>query len=159
MGGGPTAEFKSWVGKVLPEESKWGKMASMADLAKTIQTKLAPTMRAAGSGATSDMEMKAYMFAIPTLSNTENGRALMAKYANRISDRANARAQIVNDIEMSGRLPTPNEINRRMKEEIGGDSFFDKADRAYFGIKPEKNPAASSGGQGTVDKTNPLLRR
>lgn len=140
MGGGPTAEFKAAVGKYLPAGSEWGKVASMSELANTVQTKLAPQMRAAGSGATSDFEMKAYMATIPTLATTEQGRELLGKYAQRISDRAQARAEIVNDIEQEGKLPTPAAISARMKMRLK-DAFFDEGDKAFFGIGG-KNKAA-----------------
>jgi hypothetical protein len=153
MGGGPVAEFKAWAGKVMPGDSEWGKMASMNDLAKTIQVKLAPTMRAAGSGATSDFEMKAFMAAIPSLSTTEKGRSLMARYAQKIAERAQIRAEIVNEIEQSGSLPTPRQISDRMKARLG-DRFFDDKDKAFFGIqaapqqqaRPAPAKPASSGG-------------
>jgi hypothetical protein len=152
MGGGPVAEFKAWAGKVMPGDSEWGKMASMNDLAKTIQVKLAPTMRAAGSGATSDFEMKAFMAAIPSLSTTEKGRSLMARYAQKIAERAQIRAEIVNEIEQSGSLPTPRQIADRMKARLG-DRFFDDKDKAFFGIqaapqqaRPAPAKPASSGG-------------
>lgn len=140
MGGGPVAQFKSWVGTVMPPGTEWANMASMGELAKTVQTKLAPTMRAAGSGATSDFEMKAYMAAIPTLATTEKGRELMAKYANRVAERAQVRAEIVNDIEQSGRLPTPAIIAAEMRKRLG-DKFFDDADRQYFKLSPQKPSA------------------
>jgi hypothetical protein len=113
----------------------------MNDLAKTIQVKLAPTMRAAGSGATSDFEMKAFMAAIPSLATTEQGRTLMSRYSQKIANRAQIRAEIVNEIEQSGRLPTPREISDRMKARVG-DSFFDAQDRAFFGMKgaPAQRP-------------------
>ena len=134
MGGGPIAQFKAWAGQFLPAGSDWGRINSMSELANTIQAKLAPQMRAAGSGSTSDMEMKSFMRAIPTLQTSERGRELMAKYSRRIADRAQVRAEIVNDIEGKGRLPTPAEISAKMKARIG-DVFFDAADREYFGIK------------------------
>ncbi len=140
MGGGPVAQFKAWAGTVMPPGTEWANMASMGELAKTVQTKLAPTMRMAGSGATSDFEMKAYMAAIPTLATTEKGRELMAKYANRTAERAQIRAEIVNDIEQSGRLPTPAVIASEMRRKIG-DKFFDDADRRYFKLSPQKPSA------------------
>lgn len=144
MGGGPVAEFKAWAGQYFPAESDWGKMASMNDLAKTVQTKLAPTMRVAGSGATSDFEMKAYMRAIPTLTNTEKGRELMSKYASRMAERAQIRAEIVNDIEAEGRLPTPREIDQKMAARVG-NGFFDAQDRAFFNMKQPAQTTAPAG--------------
>jgi hypothetical protein len=151
MGGGPVAEFKAWAGKIMPGDSEWGKMASMNDLAKTIQVKLAPTMRAAGSGATSDFEMKAFMAAIPSLATTEKGRTLMARYSQKIAERAQIRAEIVNEIEQSGRLPTPKEISDRMKARVG-DRFFDDQDRSFFGMKSNapQRPAQARQAQPTT---------
>jgi len=164
MGGGPVAEFKAWAGQVMPAGTEWSNMASMNDLAKTVQTKLAPTMRVAGSGATSDFEMKAFMAAIPSLSSTEQGRSLMAKYAKRVSERAQIRAEVINDIEQSGRLPTPREIAERMQSRVG-KTFFDSADRAYFKMKPASTqpaaqPAAQQAApQSGVRKYNPATGR
>lgn len=134
MGGGPVGQFKAWAGQFLPAESEWGRVSSMSELASTIQAKLAPSMRAAGSGATSDMEMKMYLRAVPTIATTEPGRELMLKYAKRVSDRAQIRAEVVNEIEAAGRLPSPEEIRRKMRDRVG-DRFFDEADKAYFGLK------------------------
>ena len=131
MGGGPVAEFKAWAGRYMPAGTEWANMASMGELAKTVQAKLAPTMRAAGSGATSDFEMKSFMAAIPTLTTTEEGRELMNKYAQRVADRAQIRAEVINEIERSGRLPTPKEIGDKMRARLG-DQFFDAQDRARF---------------------------
>jgi hypothetical protein len=65
----------------------------------------------------------------------------MSRYAQKIADRAQIRAEIVNDIEQSGRLPTPKEISDRMKARVG-DRFFDGQDRAFFGMKgaPAQRP-------------------
>lgn len=149
MGGGPVAQLKAWVGKVMPPGTDWAKMANMADLAHTVQTKLSPTMRIAGSGATSDFEMRAYMQSIPTLATTEQGRSLLAKYASRVSDRAQTRAEIVNEIEQLGKIPTPAEISREMKRRVP-DRFFDDADRAFFGMKAQ--PAQSQSGGWGIQK-------
>lgn len=142
MGGGPVAEFKAWAGQYAPAGTEWGKIASMQELASTVQAKIAPAMRAAGSGATSDMEMKAFMRAIPTIATSEHGRVLMEKYANKVADRAQARAEIVNDFEQSGKLPTPREIADKMKQRFS-DKFFDDADRRHFGMgAPAQQPVA-----------------
>lgn len=150
MGGGPVAQFKAWAGQFAPAGTGWANLNSMAELANTIQAKLAPQMRAAGSGATSDLEMKMFLRAIPTFATSEDGRELMAKYTRRISDRAQIRAEIVSDIEGSGKLPTPAEISLRMRNRVG-DKFFDDADRAKFGLKSQqpgsKAETVTSGGK------------
>lgn len=54
---------------------------SAQDLAKALAVRAATTVRAPGSGATSNLEFGAYMQAIPTLSNSAEGRSLMASYS------------------------------------------------------------------------------
>jgi len=56
-------------------------------LARSLQTRGATQLRAPGSGSTTDFEMRAFLDSFPQLSQTENGRALLAKYANKFADR------------------------------------------------------------------------
>jgi hypothetical protein len=58
------------------------------DLANSLSTRGAVAIRAPGSGSTSDIEFKAYLEAFPSLSNSEPGRDLMAKYAKEFSKRS-----------------------------------------------------------------------
>ena len=58
------------------------------DLAQALATQTAVGVRASGSGATSDLEFKAYLAAVPSLSRSEEGRAFMADYATRRAKRA-----------------------------------------------------------------------
>ena len=45
-------------------------------------------VRPPGSGATSNIEFEAYINAVPSLANSESGRALMADANNRFAERA-----------------------------------------------------------------------
>ncbi|NDD85366.1 hypothetical protein EBZ38_13975, partial [bacterium] len=56
-------------------------------LAKSLQTRGATQLRAPGSGSTTDFEMRAFLDAFPQLSQTENGRKLLAKYAGKFAER------------------------------------------------------------------------
>ena len=58
------------------------------DLANALATRGAVQIRAPGSGATSDLEFKAYVQAFPSLANSEGGRKLMSKYATAFSKRS-----------------------------------------------------------------------
>jgi hypothetical protein len=58
------------------------------DLANALSTRGAVQIRAPGSGATSDIEFKSYLAAFPSLSNSEKGRELMAKYAEAFAKRS-----------------------------------------------------------------------
>lgn len=62
--------------------------ASRDDLAQALATQTAVGVRATGSGATSDLEFKAYLSAVPSLVRTEDGRQFMADYARRRARRA-----------------------------------------------------------------------
>ena len=57
------------------------------DLANSLATRGATQMRPPGSGATSDIEFKAFVSAFPSLANSEGGRELMAKYADAFAKR------------------------------------------------------------------------
>lgn len=140
-GGGPLTTAKAWVGKFAPD-TEWGKLASVGELANTVQAKLAPSMRAAGSGATSDFEMKMWMKAVPTLATTEQGRQLMQKYTTRVAERAAGRADIeAQVIDERGRVDYA-EVTRRMKVKFG-DSFFDSADKPLISGGKKKLPQKS----------------
>ena len=140
-GGGPLQPVKAWVGQFAPD-TEWGKLASVNELANTVQAKLAPSMRAAGSGATSDFEMKMWMKAVPTLATTEQGRQLMQKYTTRVAERAAGRADIeAQVIDERGRVDYA-EVMRRMKAKFG-DSFLDSSDKPIISGGKKKLPQKS----------------
>jgi len=56
-------------------------------LARSLQTRGATQLRAPGSGSTTDFEMRAFLDSFPQLSQSERGRTLLAKYANKFADR------------------------------------------------------------------------
>jgi hypothetical protein len=58
-----------------------------ADLAESLSIRGATTMRPIGSGSTSDLEFNAYRMAFPSLKNSDQGRQLMAKYAEKFASR------------------------------------------------------------------------
>jgi hypothetical protein len=58
------------------------------DLAKSLVVQTAVKVRPPGSGATSNIEFEAYINAVPSLANSESGRALMADANNRFAQRA-----------------------------------------------------------------------
>ena len=58
------------------------------DLANALATRGAVQIRAPGSGSTSDIEFKSYLQAFPSLSTSEAGRELMAKYAEAFAKRS-----------------------------------------------------------------------
>jgi len=61
--------------------------ANRTQVVEAIRTRAAPTIRATGSGSTSDMEFKAYMSAFPSLATLPEGRKLMSEIAQNVADR------------------------------------------------------------------------
>lgn len=61
---------------------------SEAEVASAILAKLQPTMRAVGSGATSDYEMRIFQQALPSLLNTPAGNQVIADFMERLANRA-----------------------------------------------------------------------
>lgn len=100
-GGGPMTEFQGKIGHYLPE-SEYGKIASVQNVVDSLRTKLATTVRASGSGATSDFEMKSYLASIPGLINTPNGRKMMAEVAERMAEREAVASDIYQSLAEKG---------------------------------------------------------
>ena len=109
------------------------------DLANSLSTRGAVAIRAPGSGSTSDIEFKAYLEAFPSLSNSEPGRDLMAKYAKEFSKRSSLLAdharKLIRDDKYS------EEEIARYDESLGKvltDEFYN------FSKSPKRNPSSSA---------------
>ena len=83
-GGGVTVKVGADLATALGLPSQ---TADANALATALQTRGATQVRAAGSGSTSDLEFKAYLSVFPSLMNSEQGRALMAKGLQAFADR------------------------------------------------------------------------
>lgn len=105
--GGAWQDFAGQIGAYLPG-TKAEQLATARQTAEAIRSKLAPTLRVEGSGATSDFEIKSFLSAIPSLFNTTEGRTLMATYAQRLADRSIAAADIRAKLTEEGRYSIKN---------------------------------------------------
>lgn len=83
-GGGVTVKVGAELATALGLPSQ---TADANALATALQTRAATQVRAAGSGSTSDLEFKAYLAVFPSLMNSEQGRALMAKGLQAFAER------------------------------------------------------------------------
>jgi hypothetical protein len=83
-GGGALVKLGTQLQKDFGFESD---SVSAQDLANSLATRGATQMRPPGSGSTSDIEFKSFLSAFPSLSNSERGRELMAKYAEAFAKR------------------------------------------------------------------------
>jgi hypothetical protein len=111
------------------------------DLANALATKAAVQIRPAGSGSTSDIEFKSFVASIPSLSNSEGGRELMAKYSEAFAKRAAKLAdharKLIRDDKYS------EEEIARFDESLGpmlDKDFYDFASGKRPGVKPYKAP-------------------
>lgn len=116
-GGGPMAEFQAKIGHYLPE-SEYGKIASAEDVVNSIRTKLATTVRATGSGATSDFEMRSYLASIAGLVNTPQGRKMMVDAANRIAEREAIASDIYQEMAQNGPVKL-SEWRKAVRSQVG----------------------------------------
>jgi hypothetical protein len=83
-GGGEIVKVGTALAKDLGLKNE---QVSANDLAQSLATRAAVGVRQPGSGSTSDIEFKAYMSAVPSLSNSEPGRAFMAEGAEAFAKR------------------------------------------------------------------------
>jgi hypothetical protein len=84
-GGGAAVKMSTDLARSLGFETE---TVTANDLVNALATRGAVQIRAPGSGATSDLEFKSYLQAFPSLSNSEGGRQLMAKYAEAFAKRS-----------------------------------------------------------------------
>lgn len=83
-GGGELVKVGTGLAKDLGLKNE---QVSANDLAQSLATRAAVGVRQPGSGSTSDIEFKAYMSSVPSLSNSEQGRAFMAAGADAFAKR------------------------------------------------------------------------
>jgi hypothetical protein len=125
--GGPLQSLAATVGSYLPGTSLQ-QMSTANDVANSIRSRLAPTLRVAGSGATSDFEAKQFLNAIPSLMQTPQGRELMAVYSEKLANRAAAAADIRASMVEDGTYSLKN-FQQKLKEQ-GFDRVFTKEEIA-----------------------------
>ena len=134
--GGPLTQFQSKIGQFFPE-SEYGKITSMDEMVNSIRTKMAPMVRATGSGATSDYEMKMYLSAIPSLATTPQGRQMMADLAERIAERELIASDVYSELAQQGPVKLT-EWRKRVREQVGG--LFNKDEVSIMRGKNTKVP-------------------
>lgn len=127
--GGPLQSLSATVGAYLPGTSLQ-QMSTANDVANSIRSRLAPTLRVAGSGATSDFEAKQFLNAIPSLMQTPEGRELMAVYSEKLANRAAVAADIRASMVEDGTYSIKN-FQEKLKE-AGVDRVFTKEEIALL---------------------------
>lgn len=138
--GGALQNFAANVGAYLPGTSL-EQLNTAQGVAESIRSRLAPTLRVAGSGATSDFEAKQFLNAIPSLMQTAEGRELMAVYSEKLANRAAAAADIRAAMVEDGTYSIKN-FQQKLKEQ-GFDRVFTKEEIASLTNKKVEGQAAT----------------
>lgn len=142
-GGGDVVKIGTELAKNLGLQNE---TVAAQDLANSLVVQLAPRMRAPGSGSTSDIEFKSYISAVPSLSNSEAGREIMAKSARAFATRSAKLADKARELMKAGKYS--NAEMQAYDESLGpvlGDDFYKAVGTAQ--------PAAST--SGVVDFRKP----
>jgi len=124
-GGGASVKLTTDLARNLGFETE---TVAANDLVNALATRGAVQIRAPGSGATSDLEFKSYLQAFPSLSNSERGRELMAKYAEAFAKRSARLADHARKLIREDRY-SEEEIGR-FDDSLGsvlGDDFYEFA--------------------------------
>jgi hypothetical protein len=66
---------------------------------QSIVSRIAPTLRVAGSGATSDFEMQQFLTSLPAIGNMQGGNRIIANNLKKISERSVQEAQIAAQVQ------------------------------------------------------------
>ena len=100
------------------------------DLAKSLNIQTAVKVRPAGSGSTSNIEFGAYIDSVPGLSNSESGRNLMTKAANKFATRNELYADHARNLYKSGKfsLTAMQDYDNSLGPVLGKD-FFDEVNK------------------------------
>lgn len=100
------------------------------DLAKSLNIQTAVKVRPAGSGSTSNIEFGAYIDSVPSLSNSESGRNLMTKAANKFATRNELYADHARNLYKSGKFSlTAMQDYDNSLGPVLGKNFFDEVNK------------------------------
>jgi|GEM_PF-2746677 len=155
FGTGAMANTKLWAGQFARALDIEGvDNLEQGELIRAIQSRLAPQMRATGSGASSDRDVEMFLNSLPNMMQTPGGNKLIAGNFRRILERKQAEERIMRQHyrETGGTLDG---VYQRIDEELG-PSIFNDEDRALMvGAGPNGLPQYQATPQG---QPQPRLR-
>lgn len=114
----PTGAGQDWVNKAASYATRLGVDTSdvanlpAAQAAQAIISRLAPSLRVQGTGATSDFEMRTFLQSLPSISNTPGGNAVIASNLDKIAQRSVQEANIASQVQ-NGEI-TPGEGTKKI---------------------------------------------
>lgn len=93
---GPTANIRKTLGALAQEFGvKVGPETSELEIISSIQSRLAPAMRAVGSGASSDRDVAMFLDGLPNLMRTPEGNRLVIQNLRKITERKQQEEQFM----------------------------------------------------------------
>ncbi len=108
---------------------------------QAIVSRMAPRMRVAGSGATSDFEMRQFLQALPTLGNTPQGNEIIANTLESLQQHRMAAADI-GSRALAGEIQ-PREAEKMIRELPNPLELWKKS----RGQSPSANPGRTNSGR------------
>ena len=151
-GGGALVKLGAETAKSLGFENE---TVTANDLAKSLVVQTAVKVRPPGSGATSNLEFEAYINAVPSLANSESGRALMADANRRFAERAEKIADYSRSLYKKGEfnLTSVQEYDNKLGSVLPND-FYEKTN-----IAPRGRQATAQTGMPSMDAIEAELQR
>jgi len=131
FGTGATGNMKLWAGQFARSLGIEGvDNLEQGELVRAIQNRLAPQMRATGSGASSDRDVEMFLTSLPNLMQTPGGNKLIADNFRRILERKQDEERLMRRHyrDTGGTLDG---VYQRIDEELGPSIFTDE-DRALI---------------------------
>jgi hypothetical protein len=124
-----------------------GKLATSQDAIAALTNRIAPTLRAPGSGSQSDAELRGFLASLPQLTSTPEGNQLISVTLKRAAEIDQKRADIASQWQAGKIKAGP---AREMIAELDKKSIYaDEKERALvdqiLGSQPKSGPDKGSG--------------
>lgn len=140
----PQGAGQDWINKGAAIASRFGIDAGefanvpAAQAFQSIVSRIAPTLRVAGSGATSDFEMQQFMASLPAISNMPDGNRIIASNLKKITERSIQEANIAAQVQGGELKPAE---GRKKILALGPLDL----DLPSFGVAPAGGPGGAPG--------------
>jgi hypothetical protein len=145
----PQGAGQDWINKGAAVLSRFGidpgefTNVPAAQAFQSIVSRVAPTLRVTGSGATSDFEMNQFLASLPAIGNMPDGNRIIANNLKKISERSVQEAYIANQVQDGDLTPAQ---GRKKILDLGPLNL----DLPTFGGAPQGGPGGAPGTIGPV---------
>lgn len=147
--GGQWAVLGAKLGEILPG-TEFAKASSVYQVAESIRARLAPSLRAVGTGNMTEKETQWFMSSIPNLIMYEEGRNLLAIVFERTAERAAAAADLKDQMIRDGTYSVTG-FRKAMQEKFGKGGLLTPEELAYVN-RVRQSPPPEPGATAPVPK-------